>query len=36
MADHPQSRVEKHVADLAARGIIVESEGAPGRWMLAS
>jgi hypothetical protein len=36
MVDQPQTRVQKRVADLAARGDIEESEAAPGRWMIAS
>lgn len=36
MVDQPQTRVHERVADLAARGLIAESEAAPGRWMLAS
>jgi hypothetical protein len=36
MVDQPVARVESRVAELAARGLIKESEAAPGRWMIGS
>ena len=35
MVDQPEARVQTRVADLAARGLIKESEAAPGRWTIA-
>lgn len=36
MVDQPVARVEQRVTDLVARGLLKESDAAPGRWMIAS
>ncbi len=36
MVDQPVARVQARIDDLAGRGLIRESEAAPGRWMLDS